>query len=285
MLLRSPQHWFVIISLAVLSGCKSAPITGRSQFIMVSESEVASSAATEFAKMAKLPKDPHLAKIKEIGLKIVAAARKEDKSGVLPPAEKWEFAIINDKTPNAFAMPGGKIGFNLGMFPYSPTDDDIAVILGHEVSHVLCRHGAERVSQSLMATSSLAVVDLATTNKQSTATHTEMMAALGVGAQLGVLLPFSRTHESEADHLGLLLMARAGYNPDAAPAFWQNFAKKAGSGAPPEFLSTHPADATRIKQLQSWLPEARAQMPAKPVTPPATTTPATPAAPTTTPAS
>lgn len=271
MQLRSPQLWFAVLGLALLSGCQSAPITGRSQFIMVSETEVASSAATEFAKMAKLPNDPHLAKIKEIGLKIVAAARKEDKSGVLPPANKWEFAIINDKTPNAFAMPGGKIGYHLGMFPYSPTDDDIAVILGHEVSHVLCRHGAERVSQSLMAASSLAAVDLATASKQSAATHQEMMAALGVGSQLGVLLPFSRAHESEADHLGLLLMARAGYNPDAAPAFWQRFAQKAGSGATPEFLSTHPTDATRIKQLQSWLPEARAQVPAKP----ASTTPAT----------
>ncbi len=274
MQLRSPQLWFAVLGLALLSGCQSAPITGRSQFIMVSETEVASSAATEFAKMAKLPNDPHLAKIKEIGLKIVAAARKEDKSGVLPPANKWEFAIINDKTPNAFAMPGGKIGYHIGMFPYSPTDDDIAVILGHEVSHVLCRHGAERVSQSLMAASSLAVVDLATASKQSTATHEEMMLALGVGSQLGVLLPFSRAHESEADHLGLLLMARAGYNPDAAPAFWQRFAQKAGSGATPEFLSTHPTDATRIKQLQSWLPEARAQVPAKPASTTPTTQPA-----------
>ena len=264
--------WLLVMALLV--GCQSAPLTGRSQLIMVSESDIAGSAAAEFAKMAKLPNDPHLAKIKEIGQKIIAVARKDDKAGVLPPASRWEFAIINDKTPNAFAMPGGKIGFNVGMFPYAPTDDEIAVILGHEVSHVICRHGAERVSQSLMAATSLAVVDAVTANRQSDSDHQTMMAALGVGAQVGLLLPFSRAHESEADHLGLLFMARAGYNPEKAPQFWQKFSQKAGGGAPPEFLSTHPADATRIRQLQSWLPEARAQMPAKPAATDSTTPPA-----------
>jgi predicted Zn-dependent protease len=251
----------LLLSALAFVGCQNVPITGRSQFILVDESEVVSMSASEFSKMKKLPGDKRLAKVREIGLKIVAAARRDDKAGVLPPSSKWEFAIIDDKTPNAFAMPGGKIGFNTGMFQYAPTDDDIAVILGHEVAHVICRHGSERVSQVVGVAIAAAVADEATKNS-SAKTRASWMAAVGIGAQYGILLPFSRSHESEADHLGLLFMARAGFNPEAAPAFWGRFAK-AGSKTP-EFLSTHPSDSTRVKQLQSWLPEAKAQMPKQP---------------------
>ncbi len=252
----------LLLSALAFVGCQNAPITGRSQFIFVDESQVATMSASEFSKMKKLPADKRLTKVKEIGLKIVAAARRDDKAGVLPPSSKWEFAIIDDKTPNAFAMPGGKIGFNSGMFQYAPTDDDIAVILGHEVSHVICRHGSERVSQGLSVAIAASIADEATKNS-SAKTRSAWMAAVGVGAQYGILLPFSRSHESEADHLGLLFMARAGFNPDAAPSFWDRFSK-IGGARPPEFLSTHPADSTRVKQLQGWLPEARAQMPKQP---------------------
>jgi predicted Zn-dependent protease len=248
----------LLVALA-LGGCQTAPVTGRSQFIVVDESEVASLSAGEFAKMKKLPNDPRLAKIREIGLKIVAAARRDDRSGVLPPAAKWEFAVIDDKSPNAFSMPGGKIGFNIGMFPYAPTDDDIAVILGHEVAHVICRHGAERVSQQLGVAAAVALTDEAT-KKKDAKTRQAWVTAIGLGSQLGVLLPYSRGHESEADHLGLLFMARSGYDPERAPAFWQRFSTIGGS-RPPEFLSTHPADATRVKQLQAWMAEAKAQRP------------------------
>lgn len=251
----------LLLSALAFVGCQNVPITGRSQFILVDESEVAAMSATEFSKMKKLPADPRLPKLKEIGLKIVAAARRDDKAGVLPPSSKWEFAIIDDKTPNAFAMPGGKIGFNSGMFAHAPTDADIAVILGHEVAHVICRHGSERVSQAVGVAIAAAVADEATKNS-SAKTRSTWMAAVGLGAQYGVLLPFSRGHESEADHLGLLFMARAGYDPAAAPAFWSRFGK-AGSKTP-EFLSTHPSGSTRVKQLQGWLAEARAQMPKQP---------------------
>ena len=245
----------------LLAGCQTAPVTGRSQFILVDEADVASLSAAEFSKMRKLPADPRLPKLREIGLKIVAAARRDDKEGVLPPASRWEFAVIDDKSPNAFAMPGGKIGFHTGMFAFAPTDADLAVILGHEVAHVICRHGSERVSQVMGVAIAAAVADEATKNS-SAKTRSSWMAAVGLGAQYGILLPFSRGHESEADHLGLLFMARAGYDPAAAPAFWSRFAK-AGSKTP-EFLSTHPSDTTRVKQLQGWLPEARAQMPKQP---------------------
>ncbi|MEI6120943.1 MAG: M48 family metalloprotease, partial [Opitutae bacterium] len=131
------RAWLFLLLPIIFTGCQTAPGTGRTQLLMVSNSEVSATAATEFAKMKKLPNDPRLEKVKKIGLAIVTVARKEDKNKILPAANLWEFAIIDDKSPNAFAMPGGKIGFNVGMFPYAPTDDDIAVILGHEVSHVL----------------------------------------------------------------------------------------------------------------------------------------------------
>ena len=193
------------------------------------------------------------------GEQFVLAARRDDRQGGLPPAARWEFAIIDDKSPNAFAMPGGKIGFNLGMFPYAPTDDDIAVILGHEVAHVICRHGAERVSQQLGVAAAVAITGEATKNKDPQKRQA-WVAAVGLGSQLGVLLPYSRGHESEADHLGLLFMARAGYDPEKAPAFWERFSK-IGGARPPEFLSTHPADRTRVQQLRTWMAEAKAQRP------------------------
>lgn len=251
----------LLASLAFV-GCQQVPVTGRSQFILVDEGEVASLSAAEFAKMKKLPADPRLPKIREIGLKIVAAARRDDKAGVLPPASRWEFAIIDDKSPNAFAMPGGKIGFHTGMFAFAPTDDDLAVIMGHEVAHVICRHGSERISQTMGVALAAAVADEATKNS-SAKTRGTWMAAVGLGAQFGILLPFSRSHESESDRLGLIFMARAGYDPEAAPAFWTRFGK-AGGGKTPEFLSTHPADSTRVAQLRQWMPEAKAQMSKKP---------------------
>jgi len=252
----------LLLSALLLAGCQHAPVTGRSQLILVDEASVASLSAAEFSKLKKLPSDPRLPKLREIGLRILAAARRDDKAGVLPPASRWEFAIIDDNSPNAFAMPGGKIGFHTGMFAFTPTDDDIAVVMGHEIAHVICRHGAERVSQAVGVAVAAAVADEATRNS-SAKTRAAWMAAVGVGAQYGILLPFSRGHESESDHLGLIFMARAGYDPAAAPAFWTRFGQ-AGGAKPPEFLSTHPSDATRVRQLQAWLPEARAQMPRKP---------------------
>ncbi len=252
---------FLLLASLAIVGCQQVPVTGRSQLILVDEGEVASLSAAEFAKMKKLPADPRLPKLREIGLKIVAAARRDDKAGVLPPASRWEFAVIDDKSPNAFAMPGGKIGFHTGMFAFAPTDDDLAVIMGHEVAHVICRHGSERISQTMGVAIAAAIADEATRDS-SAKTRGTWMAAVGIGAQYGILLPFSRSHESESDRLGLIFMARAGYNPEAAPAFWTRFGK--AGGKTPEFLSTHPSDSTRVAQLRQWMPEAKAQMPKKP---------------------
>lgn len=192
-----------------------------------------------------------------IAHRIIAAARSApgkyaDPS--LPPPAAWEIAIIKDDSPNAFAMPGGKIGFNAGMFRLTPTDADIAVIIGHEVAHVVGRHGNERVSQGIGAAVGAIVVDEATRHKGA-AKHDQAMAAYGAVATLGVILPFSRTHEEEADANGLVYMACAGYPPSASITFWERMAREPGNRLP-EFLSTHPSDQTRIKRLRELIPHA-----------------------------
>lgn len=246
-----------LAALALLCACRTVPGTGRSQLNLASESGLAKEATAAFAKMPRADDPAGLARVRAIAHKVILAARTApapyaDPS--LPPPEAWEVAIIKDDSPNAFAMPGGKIGFNSGMFRLTPTDADIAVILGHEVAHVVARHGNERVSQGIAAAVGAAVVDEVTRDKDP-GKRQEVMAAYGAVATLGVILPFSRTHESEADRLGLVYMARAGYAPGAAVTFWQRFAREPGSRVP-EFLSTHPSDQTRVENLRKLVPAA-----------------------------
>lgn len=241
------------------SGCRTVPGTGRSQLNMVNEAELDSSAAQQFGELKKTQKlsaDPVMnAALKRVGARIVAEARKVD--GSLPPFEKWEFIVIEDDTANAFAMPGGKVAFNTGIFPLMTSDDEIAVVMGHEVSHVICRHGNERVSQQMVAQGLGAGVGvLSNEYVKSEAWRSAIMTGYGVGAQ-GGLLKYSRTHESEADHLGIHLSAKAGYDPQVAIGFWEKMS--AGGGAPPEFLSTHPSGETRIKDLRKEMPTASAE--------------------------
>ena len=172
----------------------------------------------------------------------------------LPPPSAWDVAVLADDTPNAFALPGGRIGFHSGMLRLATSDDDIAVIIGHEVAHVVCRHGNERVSQALLASLGAVALDQSMRDKPATRRQ-EALALYGAAASLGVILPYSRDHESEADHLGLFYMARAGYRPAAAVAFWRRLSQQGGA-RPPEFLSTHPSDTTRVARLQALLPEA-----------------------------
>jgi len=237
---------------------------------LASESALSEQASAAFAQMPRANDPAGLARVKAIALRVITAARTAPKGygdASLPPPAAWEIAIIKDDSPNAFAMPGGKIGFNSGMFRLTPTDEDIAVILGHEVAHVVCRHGNERVSQGIAAAVGAVAVDQATRD-QSVEKHNQTMAAYGAVATLGVILPFSRSHESEADQLGIVYMALAGYNPATSVAFWQRFSKEPGARMP-EFLSTHPSDQTRIQNLQKLLPMAQKIYSAQQVTSPA----------------
>lgn len=249
---------FLLLFAAALCACRTVPGTGRSQLNLASESALSEQASAAFAQMPKANDPAGLARVKAIALRVITAARTAPKGygdATLPPPAAWEIAIINDDKPNAFAMPGGKIGFNSGMFRLTPTDEDIAVILGHEVAHVVCRHGNERVSQGIAAAVGAVAVDQATRD-QSAEKHQQAMAAYGAVATLGVILPFSRSHESEADQLGVVYMALAGYNPAQSVTFWQRFSKEPGARMP-EFLSTHPSDQTRIQDLQKLLPMAQ----------------------------
>lgn len=251
-----------LFAAVLVTACRTVPGTGRSQLNLASETMLAAEAEAAFAKMPRAADPVGLARVRAIALKVIAAARGApgvDGDASLPPPEAWDIAIIKDDTPNAFAMPGGKIGFNTGMFRLALTDADIAVILGHEVAHVVARHGNERVSEGMLAAAGAVLVDEATRDRNPTRRR-EIMSAYGAAATLGVILPFSRRHESEADAIGLVYMARAGYPPKAAVTFWQRFAAEPGTKIP-EFLSTHPSDQTRIDELRRLVPEAERHLP------------------------
>jgi metalloendopeptidase OMA1, mitochondrial len=236
----------IVLSVAA---CTQAPYTHRSQLILVSpeeENKLGAQAYQQVLSESRVDKRPtDNQPVEEVGRRIAQAAERPD--------YHWQFAVIDDpKQVNAFALPGGKVVVYTGIFPVAQDTNGLAVVLGHEVSHVLARHGAERMSQGAVAEAGQGVLGALLGGGPSAQA---VMAAYGVGAQLGVLLPYSRTQESEADHIGLILMSRAGYDPHAAIAFWQRM-ERAGGKSPPQFLSTHPSHGQREQQIEAWLPEA-----------------------------
>ena len=234
---------------ALLAGCAAAPYTRRSQLILISPEEENKLGARAFQQvLGKSHLDARAqvnGAVEAVGQRLARVAERPD--------YKWRFVAIDDpKQQNAFCLPGGKVAVYTGIFPLAESTNGLAVVLGHEIAHALARHGAERMSQGLVAQAGGSLLGAWLGGGPGPNT---ILAAYGLGAQLGVLLPYSRTQESEADHIGLLLMARAGYDPRGALAFWQRMERAAG-GAPPEFLSTHPSHGTREQQIQAWLPEA-----------------------------
>jgi predicted Zn-dependent protease len=201
---------------------------------------------------AGIDKDPAVnALVQKVGKKIAAVAP-------LPNAQ-WEFVVFDSKEANAFCLPGGKVGVYTGILPITQNEAGLATVIGHEVAHAVARHGAERLSRQLLMQGAGQAIG---TQIQSPTTLAAFDKLYGIGTTVGLELPHSRAQESEADHMGLIFMARAGYNPDEAVKFWQRFAdyaKQAGGSSVPGFLRTHPLDSVRIQQLQQWLPEARAQ--------------------------
>lgn len=236
---------------AALSGCATAPYTGRSQLLLISEGEEISLGVTsynEVLKKEKVSKDPQVnAMVKRVGTRIAAVANK--------PEYSWEFTVIdNPKTANAFALPGGKVAVYTGILPYTKNEAGLAFVMAHEVAHALARHGGERVSQNLLLQLGQQGLNVAIASKSPEAVQAVNLG-YGVVSTVGVALPFSRTQEYEADHIGILLMAKAGYDPQEAPGFFERMLQTK-QGSPPEFLSTHPADQSRIRQLRSYIPEA-----------------------------
>ena len=195
--------------------------------------------------------------VRRVAGRIIEAA-KRSKYGEMANQFQWEVTVIkDDKTMNAFALPGGKIAVYTGIFPVAKTEAGLAAVLGHEVTHALARHGAERMSQGQLTNAALQVLGTAAGAAGNSAMLGQAtMAALGAGAQVGVLLPFSRKHESEADYIGILLAADAGYDPRESVHLWERMEQMSGGKGPTEFLSTHPGHETRIEQLKKWMPEA-----------------------------
>ena len=266
----------LLVPVALLSGCETNPYTGRSQFLMTSVSEEMKMGAQAYDQVKSDPKmkpsqDPReIEPVKRVAARIVEAA-KRSKYAEMAQQFHWEVTVFKeDKTANAFALPGGKMAVYTGIFPMAKTEAGLAAVMGHEVVHALARHGAERMSQGQATNIGVQVLGTAAgVGTGSAALGQATMAALGVGAQVGMLLPFSRKHESEADYIGILLAAEAGYDPRESVALWERMAQMPGGGAPAEFMSTHPSHETRIDQLKKWMPEAMAIYQKKPSMPPA----------------
>jgi predicted Zn-dependent protease len=244
-----------------IQSCSKVPLTGRTQLNIVPESQVitmASSSYTDFLKSNQRSSDRRNTQlVNKVGNDIAAAVTRYFKEHSLMDrleGYKWEFNLVENKTPNAWCMPGGKVVVYSGILPYTRDENGLAVVMSHEIAHAVARHGNERLSQGLIAQfGGIALNELI--RDKSEEAKSIFNTAYGVGAQVGVMLPFSREHELEADKLGLIFMAMAGYDPREAVGFWERMAQKSG-GSPPEFLSTHPSDATRIRKIKAALPDA-----------------------------
>lgn len=244
----------------LLSSCGSVPLTGRKQLMLVSDSEVLSSSLTSyksFMSTAKVSTNmTQSAQVTRVGKKIAAATEAYLRANGLASEVanfSWEFNLVKSDELNAFCMPGGKIVVYEGMANFVKSDDELAVILGHEVAHAVAKHSNERMSQQMAAQYGAQALSMITKG-MSTNTQSIANKVYGLGANYAVMLPFSRKHETEADEMGLALMAMAGYKPDVAVTLWQRMGQ-ASTSTTPEFMSTHPSDSKRAANLQAKLPE------------------------------
>ena len=251
--LRADFCWLCLLGVG-WGGCSTVPETGRRQINFIPQVEEMQLGLSSFEKMkqeAPISKDTAAnALVQKVGKRIAAVAP-------LPNAQ-WEFVVFESKEANAFCLPGGKVGVYSGILPITGDEAGLATVLGHEIGHAVAHHGAERMSESLLLQGGGSLLD-AGLAKSDPRTHAAMVTAYGVAAQVGRELPHSRKQESEADHLGLIYMARAGYNPDAAVGFWERFSeynRQHGGSQGLWFLRTHPLDDVRIKLLHEWLHEA-----------------------------
>jgi predicted Zn-dependent protease len=254
-----------VFTVLTLVGCKTNPFTGEKNLNFVSNSQLFPMAFEQYdqflAENKVITGTSEANMIKNVGQKIVTASERylnaNGYQGYLNDFA-WEFNLVRDDAVNAWAMPGGKVVFYTGILPIAKDETGIAVVMAHEVAHALADHGAQRMSAAQLQQLGAVAGGIALSGK-SEQTQQIFAQAYGLGTQVGVMLPFSRSHETEADRIGLTLMAIAGYNPDQAADLWRRMAAQANSQAPPEFLSTHPATATRINNLSAWAPEAKAE--------------------------
>ncbi|WP_133472584.1 M48 family metallopeptidase [Sediminibacterium goheungense] len=251
-----------IVLVTISSSCHRNAITGRNQLSLIPESEVQAMAFTQYKEfMTTNPAVPaankDAAMVSRVGNNIIGAIKKYyAEKGLSKELEsfQWEVNLVNNKEPNAWCMPGGKIVVYTGILPLTQNEAALAVVMGHEVAHALARHGNERMSQGLFQQMGGLALSAALSSKPAE-TQNLFMTSYGIGTNIGVMLPFSRKNELEADKLGLMFSALAGYDPREAIAFWQRMSKASSGNKPPEFLSTHPADETRIAELEKIMEE------------------------------
>ncbi|WP_029033694.1 M48 family metallopeptidase [Salinimicrobium terrae] len=260
------QITIVVSLLLLMAGCKTNPFTGERNLNFVSNSQIFPAAFQQYeevlAQNEVVRNTQEANMIKNVGRKIaVAAERFLDANGHPGYLDdyQWEFSLLKDDDQvNAWAMPGGKIAFYTGIMPIAQDETGVAAIMAHEVAHAVANHGAQRMSAAQLQQVGGAVVGAAAGGR-SESTQQIIAQAYGLGSNLGGMLPFSRSHESEADRIGLTLMAMAGYDPTEAANLWRRMAQESGGQAPPEFLSTHPNPQTRINNIEKWAPEAKAE--------------------------
>ena len=252
----------LLVIVTVINSCSTVPFTGRKQMNLLPESillEMSFANYSEFLKTnVQVPMtDPNSLLVSRVGRNISVSVEKFLKDNKEEDRVKqfdWTFKLVRDNTPNAWCMPGGKVVVYEGILPYTMDEDGLATVMGHEIAHAVARHGNERMSQQLAIAGLGMGLQYALKEKPQQTTELFMMA-YGIGSELGSLA-YSRAHESEADKMGMVFMAMAGYDPTKAIEFWQRFSKANEGEEPPEFLSTHPSNASRIRDLKKFLPEA-----------------------------
>lgn len=250
------------ITIFFFASCSTVPVTGRKQLALIPSETMLSMSFQQydaFLKENKLSENQEQSRmVKRVGQRIQKAVEQYMAENNLSHALKdyrWEFNLVESPEINAWCMPGGKVVVYSGILPITRDETGLAVVMGHEIAHAVARHGDERMSQGLLVQTGGMALSVAMASKPDT-TRQLWMTAFGVGASVGVILPYSRLHENEADRLGLIFMAMAGYDPIAAIAFWERMSQQKKGSAPPEFLSTHPADETRIQNIRDRIPEA-----------------------------
>ena len=253
---------FTLVTVFLFQTCSTVPLTGRSQLNMIPNSEMLAMSFQQYDQFLKENKvstnKAEVDMVKRVGSNIEQAVKKYMRDNNLSSrlnGYNWEFNLVQDEQVNAWCMPGGKVVVYTGILPVTNDEAGLAVVMGHEIAHAIAEHGNERMSQQLLQ--QVGAVGLMVAMKdEPVQTQALWLSVYGVGTTVGVILPYSRTQESEADHLGLIFMSMAGYDPYEAPAFWQRMAASKQGGSPPEFLSTHPSDQTRINDITAWIPEA-----------------------------
>ncbi len=262
---REFLNWAIPVGIGLCScfGCRTTPITQRRQLLLVPESQEIQMGVAAYEEVKAKNKISTNAKYKEVvdrvGQRLAEAAGRQD----LGKNFAWEFTCIAEQTQNAFCLPGGKVAFYEGILPVCQNEAGVAVVMSHEISHALARHGGERMSQELEVQGAGKILQ-AVVKRQAPDKEQVFMTAYNAGSKYGFVLPYSRKHESEADEMGIHIMSQAGYDPNEAPKFWERFASAKSGDAPPEFASTHPSDERRASALKALLPQALEEYQAAP---------------------